>query len=38
MIDNFLGRDFIEKFRDNSVKDRKPLDYADLVVFAGSPE
>ncbi|NLK66695.1 MAG: polysaccharide pyruvyl transferase family protein [Campylobacteraceae bacterium] len=38
MIDNFLGKDFIEKFKDNSVKDRKPLDYADLVVFAGSPE
>lgn len=38
MVDNFLGRDFIEKFRDNSVKDRKALDYADLVVFAGSPE
>ncbi|MGJ0343718.1 polysaccharide pyruvyl transferase family protein [Aliarcobacter cryaerophilus] len=38
MIDNFLGKDFIEKFRDNSVKDRKPMDYTDLVVFAGSPE
>ena len=38
MIDNFLGKDFIEKFRDNSVKDRKPMNYTDLVVFAGSPE
>lgn len=38
MIDNLLGRDFIEKFLDNSVKDRLPMDYADLVVFAGSPE
>ena len=38
MIDNFLGKDFIEKFRDNSVKDRKPMDYTDLVVFAGSPD
>lgn len=38
MIDNLLGRDFVEKFLDNSVKDRLPLDYADLVVFAGSPE
>lgn len=38
MIDNLLGRDFIEKFFDNSVKDRLPMDYADMVVFAGSPE
>lgn len=38
MIDNLLGRDFIEKFLDNSVKDRLPMDYADMVVFAGSPE
>ncbi|MFC3912956.1 polysaccharide pyruvyl transferase family protein [Pseudaeromonas sharmana] len=37
-IDNLLGRDFIEKFLDNSVKDRLPMDYADMVVFAGSPE
>jgi len=37
-IDDWLGRDFIEKFKDNSVRDRAPLDYADLVVFAGSPE
>ncbi|OIN09548.1 polysaccharide pyruvyl transferase family protein [Oceanisphaera psychrotolerans] len=37
-IDNFLGKDFIEKFLDNSVKDRFPMDYADMVVFAGSPE
>lgn len=38
MIDDFLGRDFIEKFKDNSVKDRKAMNYADMVVFAGSPE
>lgn len=38
MIDNKLGKDFIEKFLDNSVKDRVPMDYADMVVFAGSPE
>ncbi|MFH7585824.1 polysaccharide pyruvyl transferase family protein [Oceanimonas smirnovii] len=38
MIDNKLGKDFIEKFLDNSVKDRAPMDYADMVVFAGSPE
>jgi hypothetical protein len=37
-IDNLLGRDFMEKFLDNSVKDRLSMDYADLVVFAGSPE
>lgn len=37
-IDDFLGKDFIEKFWDNSVKDRLDMDYADLVVFAGSPE
>ncbi|MFT6914265.1 MAG: hypothetical protein ACJAWL_000553 [Motiliproteus sp.] len=37
-IDNFLGKDFVEKFLDNSVKDRMPMNYADLVVFAGSPE
>lgn len=38
MIDNLLGRDLIEKFLDNSVKERLPMDYADMVVFAGSPE
>lgn len=38
MIDNFLGKDWAEKFLDNSVKDRLPFNYADLVVFAGSPE
>ena len=37
-IDNFLGKDFAERFLDNSVKDRLPMNYADLVVFAGSPE
>lgn len=37
-IDNKLGKDFVEKFLDNSVKDRLPMDYADMVVFAGSPE
>lgn len=37
-IDNALGKDFVEKFLDNSVKDRVPMDYADMVVFAGSPE
>lgn len=37
-IDNLLGKDFIEKFLDNSVKDRPEMDYADMVVFAGSPE
>ncbi|GAA4494213.1 polysaccharide pyruvyl transferase family protein [Pseudaeromonas paramecii] len=37
-IDNLLGKDFLEKFLDNSVKDRLPMDYADMVVFAGSPE
>jgi len=38
MIDNLVGKDFIEKFLDNSVKERLEMDYADLVVFAGSPE
>tara|TARA_R110001583_G_scaffold168295_1_gene321154 strand:- start:337 stop:1401 length:1065 start_codon:yes stop_codon:yes gene_type:complete len=38
IVDNFLGKDFVEKFLDNSVKDRLPMNYADLVVFAGSPE
>lgn len=38
IIDNLLGKDFIEKFSDNSVKERIDMDYADLVVFAGSPE
>jgi len=38
IIDNMLGRDWAEKFLDNSVKERLELDYADLVVFAGSPE
>jgi polysaccharide pyruvyl transferase WcaK-like protein len=37
-IDKLAGKDFVEKFLDNSVKERPPLDYADLVVFAGSPE
>lgn len=37
-IDDALGKDKIEKFFDNSVKERPDLDYADLVVFAGSPE
>jgi polysaccharide pyruvyl transferase WcaK-like protein len=37
-VDNALGKDFAEKFLDNSVKERMPLDYADLAVFAGSPE
>lgn len=37
-IDNIAGKDFVEKFLDNSVKERPPLDYADMVVFAGSPE
>ncbi|AYV21247.1 polysaccharide pyruvyl transferase family protein [Vibrio mediterranei] len=37
-IDNTLGKDFVEKFLDNSVKDRMPMDYADIAVFAGSPE
>lgn len=37
-IDNFLQKDFIEKFLDNSVKERPAMDYADMVVFAGSPE
>ncbi|MEA3554576.1 MAG: polysaccharide pyruvyl transferase family protein [Campylobacterota bacterium] len=37
-IDNIIGKDFLEKFRDNSVKDRQEMNYADLVVFAGSPE
>lgn len=37
-VDNTLGKDFVEKFLDNSVKDRPEMDYADLVVFAGSPE
>ncbi|APX92958.1 hypothetical protein BWR19_08450 [Halomonas sp. 1513] len=37
-IDNAFGKDFVEKFMDNSVKDRVPMDYADMVVFAGSPE
>lgn len=37
-IDNLAGKDFVEKFLDNSVKERPPLDYADMVVFAGSPE
>ncbi|MDB1122448.1 polysaccharide pyruvyl transferase family protein [Vibrio algarum] len=37
-VDNALGKDFIEKFNDNSVKDRLPMDYADMVIFAGSPE
>ncbi|MFY0991655.1 polysaccharide pyruvyl transferase family protein [Halomonas sp. C05BenzN] len=37
-IDNAAGKDFVEKFLDNSVKDRTPMDYADMVVFAGSPE
>lgn len=38
MIDNLAGRDLIEKFLDNSVKQRPALDYANMVVFAGSPE
>jgi len=37
-IDKLAGKDFVEKFLDNSVKERPPLDYADLAVFAGSPE
>ena len=37
-IDNLLGKDWAEKFLDNSVKDRLPFNYADCVVFAGSPE
>ena len=37
-IDNFFGKELLEKFRDNSVKDKMNLDFADLVVFAGSPE
>ncbi len=37
-FDKLAGKDLAEKFLDNSVKDRPPLDYADLVVFAGSPE
>lgn len=37
-IDNLVGKDFVEKFLDNSVKDRPEMDYADMVVFAGSPE
>ncbi|MCW8348046.1 polysaccharide pyruvyl transferase family protein [Vibrio sp. ZSDZ65] len=37
-IDNTLGKDFVEKFLDNSVKERTPMDYADIAVFAGSPE
>ncbi|MBA1433147.1 MAG: hypothetical protein FAF04_06050 [Epsilonproteobacteria bacterium] len=38
LIDNLVGKDFIEKFLDNSVKERPHMDYADMVVFAGSPE
>lgn len=38
IIDNLVGKDMLEKFLDNSVKDRLPMDYADMVVFAGSPE
>ena len=37
-IDKAVGKDFVEKFLDNSVKERPPMDYADMVVFAGSPE
>ncbi|WP_427981932.1 polysaccharide pyruvyl transferase family protein [Agarivorans sp.] len=37
-VDNALGKDFAEKFLDNSVKERLPMDYADMAVFAGSPE
>lgn len=38
IIDDILGKDFAEKFLDNSVKERSEMNYADLVVFAGSPE
>lgn len=36
--DRLLGGEVIEKFLDNSVKNAAPISYADLVVFAGSPE
>lgn len=38
IIDGLLGKNVLEKFLDNSVKEYNPMDYADLVVFAGSPE
>lgn len=37
-LDDLVGKDLAEKFQDNSVKNRLPMDYADMVVFAGSPE
>ncbi len=37
-IDDALFGGRIAPFLDNSVKDNDPLDFADLVVFAGSPE
>jgi len=36
--DKLLGGEVIEKFLDNSVKDGMDLSFADLIVFAGSPE
>jgi len=38
MVGRWLGKEVGVKFLDNSVKDYLPMDYADLVVFAGSPE
>ncbi len=37
-IDKTLGGEVIEKFLDNSVKDGMDLSFADMIVFAGSPE
>lgn len=38
MLNKLLGGSLLERFADDSVKDRPPMDYADLVIIAGTPE